>query len=1531
MRSTILPPIIEEKLTKLGLRIKLLALLKGLSLTCVVYLVLVSAGFAIDRFLVVPYWVRGALLFVTIVGTLCSALIFIAIPLVRHYDGRALAFALESAHPELQERLVSTIQLLQSPEPDEIKGSPELIAVLTEQTEAVCSAIDHASAAPLKRIRRAVTTASVMLACFALYAALKTAEFKTLFRRLMFLADIPRPSKTKLLVSPNQRSLAIAEGKSLTIVARATGVVPRNAFLLYYPQSGEKEVLPMLSGNDGNFALTLGNLRRSFSFRVRAGDAVSSLTTVKVLPTPRPVEFSFHYKYPQYMSLPARSERRQDGNIVVPQGTEVTLKVTSSQPLTSARFVPKGSRPRAMEVLSEKLAQVTFSPRYDDAYNIEMTNTDKLKGISGPYTIGVLPDRPPSIEILRPAPLYKTSPDYPVKVEMVITDDFLVASARVAYRINSGDELSVPIDLIPPHSKTTRAEYTFELPRMNLKFGDRIQWFVSASDGRQTEGGTAQTQNFTIIIAPGLQRSSPIARAVEQLKKLAKETTPDNIKSRREKLKEELRSIARELRKAEPQHPLDRSDSRILARASESIARKLDSQDDREALEQLERTAQAGEKLAQSRKAQQIPHRAGELADAERELARDLALNPPADRIDSAKATSRQSSARDSLNRMLDDLKSLTALPNESAKATSELEKARKPLNEAYESSIKEDWASVLEKAREASEQLAQAQPELQKLAEAGAELAREAREALRELAQPLSKQAEHLAQAQKQASAQPEEQTEREIARRANQLAEAVRAERNPEIPPADAQLTRAQAELVRATDSASRSADAQRRGKDEESRRSARQSAENLQRAADALRSAEDAQRLADSAEALEQLADQLTQNSVNPELRDLRRASQQAREVADAFEQASEANPTISQNLRPAGEELRQLAEQIASTPQQRANDIARQVSERLNELASKLRRASEELAPAQSNLPEVARLAEELARAQNELARRARQSAERAGEGSPETRRQLGELAREQAQLARQADRLRNHLEDLAQQNPGNSTPFERASEMVEHAEQTMAEASRAMAQAQAEPSSEGRTNSAQRAQEQSRQAGSQLEETARALRNLAQAEALRDSARQQASIEAGTANINPDDRQSAEALARAQGALANQVSRLEPRSVTQPVSNAMRRATEELKAQQPHRAVPLQRQAREALESTANQLAQQAQDALGAEPSPSESLARMADQQARLAQLEAEPSAELPAQQQLLEQARSMLASSPQALGELSARAQALAQQASDVAGRQAQLQQQFASHPQPSGEALQRASEIQEQLAREAELIAELANRLANDSAPVSPQLAQSARQAAQSARQASQSAREASESARRQNTQSAASQSAQSALQMAQASARLREAGQSLASSTQPSPPDSGSEPDSSPGQDTGGGRPIPPSSAGQLSEAVSAMQEAVNALKQGSPEASKAQARAASALARAANLAHKANIQARTVLEGQGNMSIVRATPVPDTSPRMDKEDWGKLPGELRNKILQALQEPYPPELEPIIREYFRKLAETEEEPQQ
>ena len=48
-----------------------------------------------------------------------------------------------------------------------------------------------------------------------------------------------------------------------------------------------------------------------------------------------------------------------------------------------------------------------------------------------------------------------------------------------------------------------------------------------------------------------------------------------------------------------------------------------------------------------------------------------------------------------------------------------------------------------------------------------------------------------------------------------------------------------------------------------------------------------------------------------------------------------------------------------------------------------------------------------------------------------------------------------------------------------------------------------------------------------------------------------------------------------------------------------------------------------------------------------------------------------------------------------------------------------------------------------------------------------------------------------------------------------------------------------------------------------------------------------------------------------------------MPETIVAEEPQNWGRLPGHLKSRVLQALSEGYPKEYEPLVRAYLKALA--------
>ncbi len=742
--------------------------------------------------------------------------------------------------------------------------------------------------------------------------------------------------------------------------------------------------------------------------------------------------------------------------------------------------------------------------------------------------------------------------------------------------------------------------------------------------------------------------------------------------------------------------------------------------------------------------------------------------------------------------------------------------------------------------------------------------------------------------------------------------------------------------------------------------------------QKAADALQKAQQAapeqraQASRQAADALRDLADKLA-GRTDPAAR----AAELAREQRDLARQAAEQNAPQTpeagkQAAREAADRQAELNRQLQRNNPGDMSEARQQAAARMQEARQALDKAANP-AEAKEALARAADAAEKLARqlAQEQAANPPQQpqkttSAKPTEQSPQKAAQQLAQAQRDLAQATRQAQdkasqqpgeqgqkALNQELQRLAQKQDelnrqATQVPADRNQRALEQARAAMNEARDALSRNDAN------------------QAGQKQAEAAQALDRLAQklpaqAQAPRRDPAQGA--EANPQNLpTREQADQARQLAREQRALREAVQR----------SNEAARAQD---AQNPaNPAADLARQQAELARQAAD-LARQVGQEKGAD-SPQARQAQQAQQAARQAAEQTQSGA--------LPQARQSGAQSAEQLRQLARNLQEGGQptpnadRANELARRQEDLNRQL--QPLAQDPAAQRAQQQQRQedLQRQTTDLAQNLQRLGNEM-PATPQgqqpgqqanqAGQQAQQAAQAMQQARDQARQGNPNASRQSQEQAAQaldRAAQQAAQAAQQSARQPMAGQQgqpMANqqgqpmANQQGQPMAGQQGQPMPGQQgqpMAGqqGQPMPgqgnPSqqAAQQTQQAQGQIQQAQGQLNQGqNQQAQSSMQQAAQSLAQAAQAMQNAQPSSQQQARAQQPGKPMNPTDpsefgaqgggIPDASllSKDDKKyagtEWGKLPGEVRTRIIQQLQTRYGDDHAQMIKLYFEQVA--------
>ncbi len=480
---------LRRRLAALRRRLRLVVTTRAAGwLVAILLLTTAGAGF-LDWSWRLPALVRAAVLVGALAGAGVVAYATLLRPLLARADDLTLALRIEERYPSLNDALASTVQFLEQAERRERaeEGRPVAVVSPAMRLEAVKRALRKADGCDFNRVvdtRGLRTAGAAGLAACALAVTLVWFFPAMASTALVRLADPfgPHdwPRATQLELDPHKSR--IGRNEAFEVAGTVSGVVPDKAHVVYRLDGGslvehECRVARDKEGKTGRLATLFrpGHMQRSFSFQVRANDAVSEWHRVEVAPAPTLTALKIDLAFPAYTGQAARSLPENAGTIDAVAGTVATLRASANMPLRSAwvEFLPElpvtgpaalllplggadaagvmASAAVAHEIVGRHTAtrgpdgksfSVRFQPRVSGMYALHFEDETGLAN-RRLYELRVRPDRSPEVTLERPSALkerLEVLPAATLPLRAVAEDpDYALRSVWLEYRTRADD------------------------------------------------------------------------------------------------------------------------------------------------------------------------------------------------------------------------------------------------------------------------------------------------------------------------------------------------------------------------------------------------------------------------------------------------------------------------------------------------------------------------------------------------------------------------------------------------------------------------------------------------------------------------------------------------------------------------------------------------------------------------------------------------------------------------------------------------------------------------------------------------------------------------------------------------------------------------------------------------------------------------------------------------------------------------------------------------------------------------------------
>jgi hypothetical protein len=365
MSHALLPAPIQHKLSSARLKLRAVDLALGLARATLAVSVVLLVLFCLDIWLEPPLPVlRAFALFMALLGAAAST-VFLSKPIRRPLTDDDVALLVEREHGDLQDSLVSAVQLSRQLDAPDLYTSRALIQSTIDRTATRVEQVDFGR---VVRTGRLIPLWTMIIAFIALGWLLMgnptVAEYASTFYRRVVLGEAsalyPKLVRLTVLV---EDEVAVAKGDDLTVDIRVDqgGHLIENGLLVETRfeaiVDGDKELITeereVRSADGLVYRKSYQNIVDGFQFRVRDDphDVVTQWFSVRVVQRPRVERYEFLLTYPDYMGKPAEFATQPD--LQVPVGTEIAYVVVANKPLEQAtlrfeyeRRAPAGADPQ---------------------------------------------------------------------------------------------------------------------------------------------------------------------------------------------------------------------------------------------------------------------------------------------------------------------------------------------------------------------------------------------------------------------------------------------------------------------------------------------------------------------------------------------------------------------------------------------------------------------------------------------------------------------------------------------------------------------------------------------------------------------------------------------------------------------------------------------------------------------------------------------------------------------------------------------------------------------------------------------------------------------------------------------------------------------------------------------------------------------------------------------------------------------------------------------------------------------------------
>ena len=489
---------LSAQLSEMEQRWKLVQFAKCGGYALLLLLAALAVGAALDYVFALSMFQRR-LLSVACYGTVISYAWFGWLrPFWRPLGPRALAWLLEGAVPDFNEKLISAVEFSKE---EDIRTSRELIEHVLDEAEVDLLKISPRRVFPLGKQHFLVP--AIALTAFIVSLCIPHLKAARLIRRVVYPsvhdATVGRFDLSIVKPVPGAR----AEGDTIAFVVRCTDPSVRDVKLCVRDHRVKRYKM-RYDERTGLFIYSLHNVRRSMDYWATRAKVTSARHHLRVDRRQKIESFTVYYKFPPYTGLPESATTSTSGDLRAYRDSTATLEVKATVPLQKmiinghgCRSGEEGTWQRSLP-LGEAGTTGRFRLKIErnGSYSVTLRDMAGLENLNPlVYSVVALDDKAPTVDLNHPTSDLYLDPGGAAALAWAAEDDFGIDHVELHYTVNGAGEKFVTLDTADP-------TYSWPMRAVQCGQGDEIAYFVRVYDA---SGHSADSRTRRISIV-GTQR-----------------------------------------------------------------------------------------------------------------------------------------------------------------------------------------------------------------------------------------------------------------------------------------------------------------------------------------------------------------------------------------------------------------------------------------------------------------------------------------------------------------------------------------------------------------------------------------------------------------------------------------------------------------------------------------------------------------------------------------------------------------------------------------------------------------------------------------------------------------------------------------------------------------------------------------------------------------------------------------------------------------------------------------------------------------